>query len=311
VWSADQDRLEKTDRNTKGKLLLLALEIPTIVSVPRTILACRAWHCSCEHTSTMGSDEDERCAEWARAGFCEQEAYQAYMEASCAGACVSTEQSEPDDSETPTCEQWVSAGYCEVAKYKTYMDAHCKDECSVGSGNGEEETPAAAATGGEESKAASASAEEPATCEQWSRQGFCKEGQYLEYMKQNCKRACASAGDVKVAGAAAEKTAEECAGWAARGYCHNAEYAPFMTQNCASICRDMPEITFKEELPPPVDVWTIFLIVGFGAAVSYLIRLAYSRDVSTSAAMRSKNEPAEIGTRIGNTGSAKRSKKRA
>ena len=85
-------------------------------------------------------------------------------------------------------------------------------------------------------------------------------------MKQNCKRACASAGDLKVAGAAAEKTAEECAGWAARGYCHNPEYAPFMTQNCASICRNMPEITFKEELPPPVDVWTIFLIVGFGAA---------------------------------------------
>ena len=272
----------------------------------------------------MGSDEDERCAEWARAGFCEQEAYQAYMEASCAGACKNAEQSEPDESEsgeTPTCEQWVSAGYCEEDKYKTYMDAHCKDECNaaesagaVGDGKGEEEAvaaaAAAAATGGE-SKAASDSAEEPATCEQWSRQGFCKEGQYLEYMKQNCKRACASAGDVKVAGAAAEKTAEECAGWAARGYCHNPEYAPFMTQNCASICRNMPEITFKEELPPPVDVWTIFLIVGFGAAVSYLIRLAYSRDVSTSAAMRSKNEPAEIGTRIGNTGSAKRSKKRA
>ena len=143
----------------------------------------------------MGADEDERWAEWARAGFCEQEAYQAYMEASCAGACVKDEQSEPDEGEngeTPTCEQWVSAGYCEVDKYKTYMDAHCKDECKaaegvdvVGDGKGEEEAPAAAAaaaTGGE-SKAASDSAEEPATCEQWSRQGFCKEDQYLEYMK--------------------------------------------------------------------------------------------------------------------------------
>ena len=275
---------------------------------------------------TMG-DQDERCAEWARAGFCEHEEYQAYMEKSCAGACVNVDESEPDESEgeptegEPTCAEWVSAGYCGEDKYKAYMDAHCKDECdaaesvgAVGDGQGEEEAQAAAAAAAAasgESKAASDSAEEPATCAQWAMQGFCKEGQYLEYMKQNCKRACAIAGDPKAASAAAGKTEEECAGWAARGYCHNAQYAPFMQLNCASICRNMPEITFKEELPPPVDVWTIFLIVGFGAAVSYLIRLAYSRDVSSSAAMRSKNEPDEVGTRIGNTGSAKRNKKRA
>ena len=278
----------------------------------------------------MGSDEDERCAEWARAGFCEQEAYAAYMEASCAGACLNGQKSEPEESEeNPTCEQWVSAGYCEVDKYKAYMEAHCSDECrtavSVHSrvgvvdegeeGDEEEEEAAAAATakGGGESEDSSGSEEEPATCEQWAKQGFCKEGQYVEYMTQKCKRACANAG-VKAAGGGGgggEKSAEECASWAARGFCHHPEYSPFMTQNCPSICRNMPTITFKEELPPPVDVWTIFLIVGFGAVVSYIIRLAYSRDVSTSAAMRSKNEPAEIGTRIGNTGSAKRSKKRA
>ena len=49
----------------------------------------------------MGSDEDERCAEWARAGFCEHEEYQAYMEKSCAGACVNVDESEPDESDWP------------------------------------------------------------------------------------------------------------------------------------------------------------------------------------------------------------------
>ena len=58
-----------------------------------------------------------------------------------------------------------------------------------------------------------------------------------------------------------------------------------------------------------VDVWLVLLIAGFGIAVSSVMRLAYTRDFSTSAAMRSKNEPAEIGTRVGNAGSAKRKKR--
>lgn len=248
------------------------------------------------------SDDDERCAEWARAGFCEQEAYAAYMEASCAGAC---QKSEPDESgDNPTCEQWVSAGYCGVDKYKAYMEAHCSDECGAGEEAQGEEEPVAAAKAGESED----SAEEPETCGQWAKQGFCKEGQYVDFMTQKCQRACATASDVKVADGG-EKSVEECQGWAARGFCHHPEYSPFMAQNCPSICRNVPEVTFKTELPPPMDVWTLFLIVGLGAAVSYIIRLAYSRDVSTSAAMRSKNEPAEIGTRVGNTGSSKRSKK--
>ena len=80
----------------------------------------------------MGSDEDERCAEWARAGFCEREAYQAYMEASCAGSCVSVEPDAYQAYMDAECEQWVSAGYCEVDnKYKTFMNVHCKDECNA------------------------------------------------------------------------------------------------------------------------------------------------------------------------------------
>jgi|EP00908_Phaeocystis_cordata_P027152 hypothetical protein len=283
------------------------------------------------------ADEDERCAEWARAGFCEQESYSAYMEANCQHACnllaADGEAGQEESEETPTCEQWVAAGYCKVDKYKAYMEAHCLEECRVARSvhsrvgvlsaeeedgpddeddtedDAEEEEGEAEAEAGSQADDAAAAGEEPATCEQWARQGFCTEGQYVDYMTKSCKRACADASVTAGTGSSgSERSPEECAGWAARGMCSHPEYSAYMSQFCASTCRNMPEVTFKEELPPPVDVWLIFLIVGFGIAVSYVVRLAYTRDVSTSAAMRNKSEPTEVGTRVGNTGSAKRNK---
>ena len=264
--------------------------------------------------------DEERCGEWARAGFCEQESYQAYMEANCAKACAEVNgaaaepaQAEVDEDVGATCEQWAAAGYCTQQRYEPYMKQNCARECAeMGEGEGdmeiEEEEEEVAEV---ETKEEEETGEEPATCEQWAAQGYCDEGSYVEYMKQNCKKTCANvaagggSSGAAASGGAGKYSEEECMGWAARGMCHNAQYSGFMAQACGQICANMPEVTFTEELPPPVDPWLVLLIIGFVAAVSHVIKIAYDRDVNSSASMRGKDE---VGTRIGNTGSSKRNK---
>ena len=278
--------------------------------------------------------DDERCGEWARAGFCEQESYQAYMEANCAAACEEASGSadaggggEPEGDEADTCEQWAAAGYCEQEKYAPYMRENCQGSCGGARGGSAEQGTAALAVEEEEEEEeedeedeeeeedeAGDAAEEPENCAQWARQGLCTDGGYVEYMKLNCKRTCATVkpGDVSsagVGGGGGERSEEECMGWAARGMCHHPQYSTFMSQSCASVCANIPEVEFRTEVPPPVDTWLILFIVGFCAAVAQVVRYAYAHDVSSSSELRKGKEEVKIGSAIGNQGSSKRSSK--
>jgi len=103
-----------------------------------------------------------------------------------------------------------------------------------------------------------------------------------------------------------ERSEKECLEWATRGYCYG-EYATFMQASCASVCANVPEVTVTTELPVPVDPFLMLIIIAFGWGVSYVLRFAYDKDVSTNSKMRDKDD-VTVGSKIANTGSAKRNK---
>ena len=168
---------------------------------------------------------DDRCADWAAAGYCDSASHSQYMAATCADACAaqSTEADVDaaiaagnDTQDAASCASWAEAGYCTHQDYVEYMLVNCAASCRGAGGPSAIGAEGAARLGGGEG--------------------------YLDWLRGGLRRAIAvvsarsGRGGGGGGGAAPVSLNKECVAWAKLGYCHAGPNQVYMKQTCVAEC---------------------------------------------------------------------------
>lgn len=100
--------------------------------------------------------------------------------------------------------------------------------------------------------------EHAANCGGWANAGYCETGEYVDWMKQNCKKSCNQCREVDPEPdeeCVNKRDDSECQNWEDNySYCTQGDYVEWMEINCAKTCRaceDEEEETDPEPDPEP------------------------------------------------------------
>jgi len=244
--------------------------------------------------ASASTADDDRCAGWAEAGYCNDDQYAEYMLTECASFCGSTgdagavEREEDAGEEAKTdedCVAWAAAGYCTDPSYAAYMKENCATHCP-GGGDGAAEPAAEAATGEDTGtgavpahpaeKAAAVGPKDNPQCGEWAGMGYCTLGSFTGYMQENCKLTCAeraARGDVDEL---LQVDNAQCAQYAASGGCRT--HQQYMQAHCASSCDDTESRHEAESIPPPAGILVYLFVFSFGVAVFYIVKMTLAWD---------------------------------
>ena len=257
---------------------------------------------------------NDRCQEYVDLDYCEQSKMASYMSKYCAGFCDSGADASEEDS---ACVKWAEEGYCLNEQFSAYMRTNCPAACGFepepdgssstlesNDGEFEEEDEGSNEVGSEEEStgseeeesaadttqrssapdplaATSAGGAEPENCGAWARQGLCEGGAHAEYMQQNCPRACEDPGAAGGDDSLADPI--KCAQWAIRGMCdEGGQYAQFMSTYCKEACEAEANRDPNAGTPPPADVVTVLIVIGFGSLVFYAVQRTMAMDSGKS-----------------------------
>jgi len=256
--------------------------------------------------------DDERCTEYAAAGYCTQRKMSAYMQRHCPDFCArSGSRKTAAADEDSACAKWATEGYCTNEAFAAYMSSNCPNACGVepaavdelgerlaemvDSSDDDEDTEDyevqeaqeaaamqadAASIGASNGMSSSHAAEESDNCVGWAKQGLCETGAHQEYMKLNCARACATT-EVGSGGSGVDRIS--CAQWALQGLCEEGNaHVAFMKLNCAEACEAEASRDPNAGLPPPAHWSMILIIAGFGYLAFYAVQQTIAKDSEQS-----------------------------
>ena len=117
-------------------------------------------------------------------------------------------------------------------------------------------------------------------CPGWARQGLCDVGDHVDYMKKNCARSCEAAARGEGQTVADPIT---CARWAMSGLCDpSSAHVGFMNQHCAEECALERARDPNAGIPPPVDILTVLIVIGFGWVTIKAVRRTMEDDSTYS-----------------------------
>ena len=131
----------------------------------------------CEDSAQYAED----CPGWAEE-YCTVGSYVEFMREHCRESCGLCRVSVCKDvaEHAGECRRWRREGYCTAASYREWMRENCAGTCRACEEEEEE--------GGSDTCVDHEEHEED--CGYWAEQGFCKTGQYVQFMREKCAKSC-------------------------------------------------------------------------------------------------------------------------